>query len=74
MIMAVTGSGNDDLLVPEAGTGDQQCEDDDKTKCDKPRRFETVHKALVIPAKAGTHLPMFRHVARLGDGSPPARG
>ena len=32
----VTGSGNDDFLVPEAGTGDQRCEDDDKTKCDKP--------------------------------------
>ncbi|QGN53482.1 hypothetical protein [Novosphingobium sp. Gsoil 351] len=32
----VTGSGNDDFLVPEAGTGDQQCEADDKTKCDKP--------------------------------------
>jgi hypothetical protein len=32
----VTGSGNDDFLVPEAGAGDQQCEDDDKTKCDKP--------------------------------------
>ena len=32
----VTGSGNDDFLVPEAGTGDQRCEADDKTKCDKP--------------------------------------
>lgn len=32
----VTGSGNDDFLVPEAGTGDQQCQEDDKTKCDKP--------------------------------------
>ena len=32
----VTGSGNDDFLVPEAGTGDENCEADDKTKCDKP--------------------------------------
>lgn len=32
----VTGSGNDDFLVPEAGTGDDLCEADDKTKCDKP--------------------------------------
>ena len=32
----VTGSGNDDFLVPEAGRGDESCEADDKTKCDKP--------------------------------------
>ena len=32
----VTGSGNDDFLVPEAGTGDEQCEADEKTKCEKP--------------------------------------
>jgi hypothetical protein len=32
----VTGSGNDDFLVPEAGAGDENCEADDKTKCDKP--------------------------------------
>jgi hypothetical protein len=32
----VTGSGNDDFLVPEAGIKDDQCEADDKTKCEKP--------------------------------------
>ena len=32
----VTGSGNDDFLVPEAGAGDNECEADDKTKCEKP--------------------------------------
>lgn len=32
----VTGAGNDDFLVPEAGAGDEACTADDRTKCDKP--------------------------------------
>ena len=32
----VTGAGNDDFLVPEAGAGDEECTEDDRTKCDKP--------------------------------------
>ncbi len=32
----VTGAGNDDFLVPEAGAGDEVCAEEDQTNCDKP--------------------------------------